>query len=129
MIAKSRVSDEVGRADLNKFRSRIRSIFESALPFQKYLLRDELRALSRSDFLPQADKDAIKRVKAVRGIFGDVPANIFTGELTPRHSKRKLFITSQEQEVLNNVARGVSDSGTNVGSKDDDSETGVENLV
>jgi integrating conjugative element protein (TIGR03761 family) len=46
MIAKSRVSDEVGRADLNKFRSRIRSIFESALPFQKYLLREELRALS-----------------------------------------------------------------------------------
>jgi len=129
MIAKSRVSDEVGRADLNKFRSRIRSIFESALPFQKYLLREELRALSRSDFLPQADVEATKRVKAIRGIFGDVPANIFTGELSPRHSKRKLFITSQEQEVLNNVARGVHDGGTDGGSKNDDSATGLENLV
>ncbi len=129
MIAKSRVSDEVGRADLNKFRSRIRSIFESALPFQKYLLREELRALSRSDFLPQADVEATKRVKAIRGIFGDVPANIFTGELSPRHSKRKLFITSQEQEVLNNVARGVSDGGTESSTKNDDSATGLENLV
>lgn len=129
MIAKSRVSDEVGRADLNKFRSRIRSIFESALPFQKYLLREELRALSRSDFLPQADAEAIKRVKAIRGIFGDVPANIFTGELSPRHSKRKLFITSQEQEVLNNIARETNDSGTDGGSRNDDSATGLENLV
>lgn len=130
MIAKSRVSDEVGRADLNKFRSRIRSIFESALPFQKYLLRDELRALSRSDFLPQADKEAIKRVKAVRGIFGDVPANIFTGELSPRHSKRKLFITSQEQDVLNRVAREADESGTESSNKvNDGGSDGVENLV
>jgi hypothetical protein len=79
--------------------------------------------------LPQADGEATKRVKAIRGIFGDVPANIFTGELSPRHSKRKLFITSQEQEVLNNVARGVHDGGTDGGSKNDDSATGLENLV
>jgi len=111
MIGRSRISDEDGHVDMNRFRSRIRSIFESALPFQKYLLREELKDLSRSDFLAGADVNAVKRVKAIRGIFGEVPANIFTGELAPKHSRRKLFITAQEQELLNRVAYDEKEDG------------------
>ena len=134
MVGRSRMSDEEGHADMNKFRTRIRSIFESALPFQKYLLRDELKTLSRSDFLSSADAQAQKRVKAIRGIFGDVPANIFTGELAPKHSRRKLFISEQEQALLNAVAADIgNESGTagleNTKSGGAASADGTENLV
>lgn len=80
-----------------------RSLFEQVVYFQRYLLRDELRVLSRSDFLPSADDEARKRVQAVVGIFGELPREVFNGTLTPRHSRRRVNLSAAELRLLDEV--------------------------
>jgi hypothetical protein len=59
---------------------KIRGVFETPVRFERYLIRQELRDLSRIDWLPGANTEAGKRVKAVSGIFGEVPKAVFTGD-------------------------------------------------
>lgn len=106
MITKDRLGDQDGKAELYGFTKKIRALFESTLPYQKYLLREELRQLSRSDFLPGANEEAKKRVAAATGIFGEVPKEIFTGAIRPRHSRRKADVSEQEMRLLMEVAQG-----------------------
>ena len=106
MVQKNRLSDLEGRAEIQKQTKKIRALFESTLPYQKYLLREELRGLNRADYLPGANEDSKKRVEAARGIFGDVPTDIFTGVLRPRHSKRRSDVSEQEMRLLIEVAQG-----------------------
>lgn len=80
-----------------------RSLFEEVVYFQRYLLRDELRPLSRSDFLPTADEEARKRVQAVVGIFGELPREVFNGAVVPRHSRRRVNLSAEELRLLNEV--------------------------
>ena len=65
-----------------------------------WLMRDELRPLSRHDFLPAADAEASKRVQAVLALFGPVPRDVFTGARAPRHSQRRVELTAQELRLL-----------------------------
>lgn len=111
MIQKDRVGDLEGKEDLYQMTKRIRALFESTLPYQKYLLRDELRLLSRSDFLPGANEEAMKRVEAAVGIFGEVPRQIFTGEVRPRHSRRRADVSEAEMRLLMDVAQGKVELG------------------
>jgi integrating conjugative element protein (TIGR03761 family) len=106
MVQKNRLGDMEGKEDLYRMTKRIRALFESTLPYQKYLLREELRLLSRSDFLPGASDEARKRVEAASGIFGAVPQQIFTGELRPRHSRRRVDVSEAEMRLLMDVAQG-----------------------
>ena len=80
-----------------------RSLFEEVVYFQRYLLRDELRVLSRSDFLPNADDEARKRVQGVVGIFGELPREVFNGAVVPRHSRRRVNLSQEELRLLNEV--------------------------
>lgn len=111
MVLKNRVGDLEGKEDLYLMTKRIRALFESTLPYQKYLLREELRQLSRSDFLPGANEEARKRVAAAVGIFGEVPQAIFTGEVRPRHSRRRADVSEAEMRLLMEVAQGKVDVG------------------
>jgi len=109
MVQKNRIGDLEGKDDLYQMTKRIRALFESTLPYQKYLLREELRQLSRSDFLPCANDEARKRVEAAVGIFGEVPQPIFTGEVRPRHSRRRVDVSEAEMRLLMEVAQGKAD--------------------
>ncbi|KAB2319008.1 TIGR03761 family integrating conjugative element protein [Betaproteobacteria bacterium SCN1] len=109
MVQRDRLGDQEGKEDLYQMTKRIRALFESTLPYQKYLLREELRQLSRSDFLPGANDDARKRVEAAVGIFGEVPQAIFTGEVRPRHSRRRADVSEAEMRLLMEVAQGKAD--------------------
>ncbi|WP_454688185.1 PFL_4669 family integrating conjugative element protein [Achromobacter aloeverae] len=80
-----------------------RSMFEKALFWQKYLMKEEMLSLTRLDFLPSADEDAQKRVIAVKALFGDVPKAIFMGEQQPRHTKRKVHLSAAELRLLDQV--------------------------
>lgn len=106
LVQKDRIGDVEGRDTLYQMTKRIRALFESTLPYQKYLLREELAQLSRSDFLPGANAEALKRVAAAVGIFGEVPREIFTGEVRPRHSRRRTDVTAEEMALLRAVALG-----------------------
>jgi len=110
MVQKNRLGDIEGKEDLYLMTKRIRALFESTLPYQKYLLREELRQLSRSDFLPGASDEARKRVEAAGGIFGEVPQPIFTGEVRPRHSRRRADVSEAEMRLLVDVAQGKVDA-------------------
>ena len=77
--------------------------------FERYLIRQELRDLSRTDWLPGTDAEAGKRVKAVIGIFGEVPKAVFTGIVAPRHTRRRVNLSDQELALLQRVAEGALD--------------------
>jgi integrating conjugative element protein (TIGR03761 family) len=103
MVRKDQWSDKEGYDHIFSMTRRCRSIFERVVWFQRYLMRDELRPMSRADWLPQAADDARKRVAAAVGIFGELPREVFNGSVAPRHSRRKLDLSDEELRLLNAV--------------------------
>ena len=109
LVRKDLMTDEEGRKLIREVTRRIRGVFETPVRFERYLIRPELRELSRSDWLPGADGEAGKRVKAVTGIFGEVPKAVFTGTMAPRHTRRRVNLSEQELALLQRVAEGALD--------------------
>lgn len=94
---------------LERLKHSIRSIFERVVYFQRYLSREELMPLSRNDFLPSADEEAKRRVKAVVGIFSECPRDVFNGDKQPRHSLRRVELSSDEYKLLSTVPLSVEE--------------------
>jgi integrating conjugative element protein (TIGR03761 family) len=109
LVRKDLMTDDEGRKLIREVTRRIRGVFETPVRFERYLIRQELRDLSRSDWLPGADAEAGKRVKAVAGIFGEVPKAVFTGSVAPRHTRRRVNLSEQELALLQKVAEGALD--------------------
>jgi len=107
LVRKDLMTDEEGRQLIRQTTRKIRGVFEVPVRFERYLIRPELRNLSRADWLPGAGEEAAKRVKAVTGIFGDVPKEVFTGAVAPRHSRRRVNLSEQELNLLQQVADGL----------------------
>jgi integrating conjugative element protein (TIGR03761 family) len=103
MVRKDMMSDQEGYAELYGQTRRIRSIFERVIWFQRYLMREELREMTRSDWLPTADEQAKKRVQAAVAIFGELPREVFNGQVMPRHSRRQLDVSAEELRLLDAV--------------------------
>lgn len=103
MVRKDQMADKEGYAALYSQSRRCRSLFERVIWFQRYLMREELRPLSRADWLPSAGEEAKKRVQAAVAIFGELPREIFNGSTSPRHSRRKLDLTAEELRLLDEV--------------------------
>ena len=100
LVRKDLLPDHEGRSLIFSYTRRLRGMFEEPVRFERWLLRDELRALSRHDFLPAAEAEARKRVQAVMALFGAVPRDVFTGARRPRHSRRWVELTAQELKLL-----------------------------
>lgn len=100
LVRKDLLPDHEGRSLIFSYTRRLRGMFEEPARFQRWLLREELRPLSRHDFLPAAEEEARKRVQAVVALFGPVPRDVFTGARAPRHSKRWVELTVQEFKLL-----------------------------
>jgi hypothetical protein len=75
-------------------------LFLEPIRWERHLLREELRQLSRSDFLPGADAFAQQRVRAVVALFGEVPRKVFTGAQAPRHTRRRVKLSEAELRLL-----------------------------
>lgn len=103
MVRKDLLSDREGYAEVYTQTRRCRSIFERVIWFQRYLLRDELRSMTRADWLPTADEEAKKRVQAAVALFGELPREVFNGAVAPRHSRRRLDISDAELRLLDEV--------------------------
>jgi integrating conjugative element protein (TIGR03761 family) len=117
LVRKDLMTDDEGRQRIREVTRKIRGVFETPVRFERYLIRQELRDLSRTDWLPGANTEAGKRVKAVTGIFGDLPKAVFTGDVAPRHSRRRVNLSEQELTLLQKVAEGALD-GEFIGSAD-----------
>lgn len=120
MVRKDRFSDAQGHNVIRETVRAIRGSFEELSRFERYLMQEELRALSRADFLPTADENEMKRAAAAKAIYGPVPADIFTGKLTPRHSKRRIQLTAQELALLQKIAEGQMDETAEGKGQDDE---------
>jgi integrating conjugative element protein (TIGR03761 family) len=99
-VRKDLLSDHDGRSLIFSYTRRLRGMLEEPVRFERWLLRDELRPLSRHDFLPAAEAEARKRVQAAMALFGPVPRDVFTGARRPRHSRRHVALTAQELKLL-----------------------------
>lgn len=100
LIHKDRISDAEGRTAIRQIGREMRALFIEPIRWEKHLLREELRALSRGDFLPGADDAARQRVRAAVALFGEVPRNVFTGAVAPRHTRRRVKLTDAELRLL-----------------------------
>lgn len=88
---------------LTAAKHKCRSTFERTLFWQKYLITEEMMALSRVDFLLTADETARARVMLCKQKFGEIPKAIFMGQTQPRHSKRRVKLTAAELKLLDSV--------------------------
>jgi hypothetical protein len=59
-----------------------------------------MRAFCRADFMPSADEDGRKRVKAAVTMFGELPRPIFTGAVFPRHTRRRVNLSQSELHLM-----------------------------
>ncbi len=100
LVQKDRISDAEGRAAVREIGRALRALFLEPIRWERHLLRDELRPLSRSDFLPGAAEAARQRVRAAVALFGEVPRKVFTGAEAPRHSQRRVMLTEPELRLL-----------------------------
>lgn len=101
---KNLISDDQERTRIREATRFIRRHFNETARFERWLMRAELRELSRADYLPGADAEAAKRIEAAAGIFGPVPSEVFAGRLVPRHSRRRLQLTEQDRKLLQQAA-------------------------
>jgi integrating conjugative element protein (TIGR03761 family) len=108
LVRKDLLPDREGRSLIFSYTRRLRAMFEAPARFERSLWREELRALSRRDFLPAADAAAGRRVQAVMALLGPVPRDVFTGARVPRHSRRRLELTAQELKLLQDADLGGS---------------------
>lgn len=104
-VRKGRATDVEGYDEIRAITRRLRGWMEELARFDRYLWRQELVRLSRRDFLPGADDEARKRVAAITGIFGAVPADIFSGRILPPYTKRRTHITDAERALLDRVGQ------------------------
>jgi len=95
----------------------IRSLFDMVLKAQRTLCNDNMRPLSRTDYVPdRADLQATKRVQAAQQILGQLPEDVFAGRVAPRHSMRRERISEAEQRLLDDLARQINEPAALPGS-------------
>ena len=104
LIQKDRMSDGEGRQAIREVGRQMRALFLEPIRWERHLLREELRPLSRNDFLTGADEAARKRVMAAVALFGKVPRDVFTGAAKPRHTQRRVKLTDLEMRLLRHAS-------------------------
>ena len=109
LVHKDRMSDVEGRAAIREVGREMRALFLEPIRWERQLLREELRQLSRSDFLPGADETARQRVRAMVALFGEVPRAVFTGVEAPRHTRRRVKLTDVELRLLGEASLTAAD--------------------
>lgn len=103
LIRKNLSSDAEGRKQVVDGTRRVRAVFHEIVRVERLLANENMKPLSRADFLPGADDLAKKRVSAATQLFGEIPRDVFAGHNRPRHSRRKAGITPEEQRLLDTL--------------------------
>jgi integrating conjugative element protein (TIGR03761 family) len=102
---KDLVSDAQMRQSVHEMTRNIRRVWSDTYRFDRWLVREEVAALSRADFVEGADEQAAKRVDFVTQMFGTVPSQIYTCAIQPRHSRRLRRITPQERALIASIGQ------------------------
>lgn len=91
-------------AQLLTIKREYRSLFEATLHAVRILLSPHMRELSRVDWLPTVNEDGRKRREAASKLLGTVPQEVFTGELSPRHTLRNERLSGADRKMLQQIA-------------------------
>lgn len=82
----------------------IRRVFNETARFDRWLMREEMKGLCRADFVPDGDPEGAKRVQFAAEVFGPCPAEVYSGKLQPRHSRRRIQVSQAERKLLQVVS-------------------------
>lgn len=125
LARKNLKSDAEARQVIADVTRSVRSVFYETTRFDRWLTREEVRSLSRADFVPEAGEEAAKRVEFVSGIFGMVPAEVYNGRLQPRHSRRRLALSAAERQLLQSVGEKLEQAHDAEGGGDQEAAAGL----
>ncbi|TAG49750.1 MAG: TIGR03761 family integrating conjugative element protein [Betaproteobacteria bacterium] len=81
----------------------LRGMFELIQKYERVLTREKLNELVRADWLPGATAAQVQRVQAMIAVFGLVPREVFTGEISPRHTRRDMRMSAETLQVLSHL--------------------------
>lgn len=104
LVRKDQLTDDQGRQSIRELTRSIRAAFIETARFERFLMRPELRDLSRADFVPNASGDAERRQAEVTQLLGPIPPDVYSAKLQPRHSRRRVNLGSQEKAILAHVS-------------------------
>jgi hypothetical protein len=108
-------SKEEARRTLLKLSSRIRSFFEFTNSATRSLMAEDMRKLSRSDWLPTADEMARIRVSKIKQALGDIPQEILSTDIQPRHHLRNTKLSEREKRLIAELsAKAIVDAESDV---------------
>lgn len=115
LVLKDRMSDEDGRSAIRAIGRRLRALFLQPIRWERVLTRETLLPLNRRDFLQIDDEEARQRVQIAVALLGEVPRAIFTGEMAPRHTQRRVRPSAAELRLLREASLSAElAEGTNV---------------
>jgi integrating conjugative element protein (TIGR03761 family) len=100
LVLKDRMSDEEGRSAIRAIGRGLRALFLEPIRWERILMGEAMLPLSRQDFLGGTDADARLRVQMAVKHFGELPREVYTGEIVPRHSQRRARPTAVELRLL-----------------------------
>ena len=104
LVRKDQLTDDQGRQSIRELTRAIRAAFIETARFERFLMRPELRDLCRADFVPNASGDAAKRQTDVIQLLGQIPSDVYSGKIQPRHSRRRLTLAPNEKAILAHVS-------------------------
>ncbi|OBV41162.1 PFL_4669 family integrating conjugative element protein [Janthinobacterium psychrotolerans] len=104
LVRKDQLTDDQGRQSIRELTRAIRAAFIETARFERFLMRPELRDLCRADFVPNASGDAAKRQTDVIQLLGQIPPDVYSGKIQPRHSRRRLNLAPNEKAILAHVS-------------------------
>lgn len=89
LVMRDLLNDEQGRQAIREAGRPLRALFLEPIRWERVLLRDDLKSLSRSCFDPASDEGARQRVATAQELLGRLPAEVLSGRVRPRHTRRK----------------------------------------
>ena len=116
LIHKDQLADLEGRSAIRSASRRFRALFQEPIRWERSLLDTDLRFLTRTDYLPEADESARKRVALAAQLLGALPIDVLTGAERPRHTQqRSVLSVEQQRQLREHHHAAVDDEGTRGG--------------
>lgn len=115
---KSLRTDATVRHSITDVNRLIRRIWYDTARFDRWLSRDEVKDLCRSDFAEGMTEAAAKRAQFALEVFGAVPSDVFGCVIKPTHSRRHLRESPEERKFLEHMRLQLAKAEARAGETD-----------
>jgi len=87
LVRKDQLDPAEGRNEILVLCNSYFALFRKSMQWKRLLLHEDVKAMTRKDFRPDADDEACQRVRAAVGYFGSLPHSVLLREDVPRHAR------------------------------------------